>query len=124
MPYGARVIETITPKHWAAGPSCKRRRVEAAMFHRQTWEDNSMSDVHLDRALSEEFAGRSAEIHALKASDPAFRTLLESNHKLWAEIQKIQESIAPADDAVLENLEKLRLLVLDEISSRLQAGPA
>jgi uncharacterized protein len=79
-----------------------------------------MTDTHLDRALSEEFTGRSAEIHALKASDPAFRVLLELNHELWAEIQKIQESIQPAEDAVLEDLEKRRLQVLDEISARLQ----
>jgi uncharacterized protein YdcH (DUF465 family) len=79
-----------------------------------------MSDTHLDRALSEEFAGRSAEIHALKASDPLFMALLERNHDLWVNIQKIQENIQPAEDAVLDKLEKRRLLVLDEISTRLQ----
>jgi uncharacterized protein YdcH (DUF465 family) len=79
-----------------------------------------MSDTHLDRALSEEFAGRSAEIHALKASDSLFMALLERNHDLWADIQKIQENIQPAEDAVLDKLEKRRLLVLDEISTRLQ----
>ena len=78
-----------------------------------------MTDTHLDRALSEEFAGRSTEIHALKASDPAFGALLERNHELWAEIQRIQESIQPAEDAVLEDLEKRRLKGLDEISDRL-----
>jgi uncharacterized protein len=79
-----------------------------------------MSDTHLDRALCEEFAGRSAEIHALKASDPLFMALLERNHDLWENIQKIQENIQPAEDAVLEELEKRRLLVLDEISARLK----
>jgi uncharacterized protein YdcH (DUF465 family) len=81
---------------------------------------DNMTDTHLDRALSEEFAGRSAEIHALKAADPAFGKLLERNHELWAEIQKIQESIQPAEDAVLEDMEKRRLKVLDEISVRLR----
>jgi uncharacterized protein len=81
-----------------------------------------MTDTHLDRALCEEFAGRSAEVHALKASDPAFGKLLERNHELWAEIQEIQEGIQPAEDAVLEDLEKRRLKVLDEISARLQAS--
>jgi uncharacterized protein YdcH (DUF465 family) len=79
-----------------------------------------MSDTHLDRALSEEFAGRSAEIHALKASDPLFMALLERNHELWANIQKIQEGIQPAEDTVLEELEKRLLLALDEISAQLQ----
>jgi uncharacterized protein YdcH (DUF465 family) len=78
-----------------------------------------MTDTHLDRALSQEFAGRSAEIHALKASDSTFGALLDRNHQLWAEIQRIQENIQPAEDAVLEDLEKRRLKVLDEISVRL-----
>ena len=65
-----------------------------------------MNDIHLDRALSEEFAGNATQIHALKAADPAFKALLEFNHELWAEIQRIQESVAPADDDVLEDLEK------------------
>jgi uncharacterized protein YdcH (DUF465 family) len=83
-----------------------------------------MTDIHLDRALSEEFAGRSAEIHALKASDAAFGALLEFNHELWADIQRIQESIAPAEDVVLEDLEKRRLQVLDEIAERLSKRQA
>ena len=78
-----------------------------------------MTDIHLDRALSEEFTGRSKEIHALKGSDPAFAALLEFNHELWAEIQRIQGGLAPAADAVLENLEKRRLQVLDEMAERL-----
>jgi hypothetical protein len=36
----------------------------------------------------------------------AICSILEFNHELWAEIQRIQESVAPADDDVLEDLEK------------------
>jgi hypothetical protein len=65
------------PGALGAGSSCRNA---AAMTRRRSDPGRkSMSDVHLDRALSEEFAGRSAEIHALKASDPAFRALLERN---------------------------------------------
>ena len=73
--------------------------------------------THLDQALAEEFADKADAIHALKASDPAFRALLEQNHDLWKQIQQIQKGIAPADDAVLEDLEKRRLLILDRIGA-------
>lgn len=76
---------------------------------------------HLDRALSEEFDSRADEIHALKAKDPSFGELLERNHDLWEQIQNIQNGITPADDDVLETLEKRRLALLDEISKRLDA---
>lgn len=74
---------------------------------------------HLDDALAEEFADKADAIHALKATDGRFRDLLEQNHQLWKQIQQIQKGIAPAEDAVLEELEKRRLLVLDEIAARL-----
>lgn len=78
-----------------------------------------MSTTHLDQALAEEFADKAEAIHALKASDPGFRDLLEQNHDLWKQIQQIQKGIAPADDAVLADLEKRRLLILDQIGARI-----
>lgn len=77
-----------------------------------------MSTTNLDQALAEEFADKAEAIHALKASDSSFRDLLEQNHDLWKQIQQIQKGIAPADDAVLEDLEKRRLLILDQIGAR------
>lgn len=78
-----------------------------------------MTQTRLDRALAEEFADKAEAIHELKAKDAAFRKLLERNHLLWEQIQKIQEGIVPTEDARLETLEKKRLLILDEISARL-----
>jgi uncharacterized protein YdcH (DUF465 family) len=78
-----------------------------------------MAQPHLDRALAEEFSDRADAIHALRAKDPAFDKLLEQNHELWEQIQKIQEGITPTEDARLETLEKQRLLILDEIAARL-----
>ncbi len=80
------------------------------------------NDEHLDHALSEEFAGHAAEIHALKISDAHFRGLLERNHKLWKEIQQIQKGIQPTSDEQLHTLEKQRLAVLDEIALRLKSA--
>jgi uncharacterized protein YdcH (DUF465 family) len=79
-----------------------------------------MQETHLDRALSEEFAGQADKIHALKAADPTFKNLLDRNHDLWLEIQKIQENVTPADETVLEDREKRRLSILDEISAKLR----
>lgn len=78
-----------------------------------------MLTTHLDQALAEEFGDQAEAIHALKAADPAFRALLEENHDLWKQIQQIQKGIAPADDAVLEDLEKRRLAILDRIGARI-----
>lgn len=75
-----------------------------------------MADEHLDHALEEEFQGKGAIIHALKVKDAHFRGLMERNHALWKEIQKIQNGIEAADDARHETLEKQRLVVLDEIA--------
>jgi len=78
-----------------------------------------MLTTHLDHALAEEFADKAEAIHALKASNPAFRVLLEQNHDLWKQIQQIQKGIQPADDAVLEDLEKRRLVILDQIGAQI-----
>lgn len=77
---------------------------------------NHTEETHLDHALAEEFSGRSAEIHALKASDAHFRKLLERNHDLWRQIQQVENGLKPSSDEHLETLQKQRLAVLDEIA--------
>ncbi len=74
---------------------------------------------HLDHALAEEFAGSAATIRDLKVNDAHFRGLLERNHELWMQIQKIQNGLEPTEDSVLENFEKQRLIVLDEIAAKI-----
>jgi len=81
-----------------------------------------MSTEHLDHALSEEFAGKSATIHTLKTTNAHFHKLLEHNHELWQQIQNIQNGITPTDDTTLEVLEKKRLKLLDEIASMVAAA--
>ena len=78
--------------------------------------------TELSQDLAEEFAGRAEAIHALKAKDAHFRTLLERNHTLWKEIQQIQKGLKPADDEAWETLEKQRLVVLDQIAAALAAA--
>lgn len=79
---------------------------------------------HLDNALAEEFAGHGDTIHKLKVSDPDFRALMERNHALWTQIQKIQHGVTPAEDAVRHELEKLRLKLLDEIAAGIAKAEA
>ncbi len=79
---------------------------------------------HLDRALREEFSGHGEAIHSLKLNDNHFKKLLIKNHELFEQIQNIQNNITPADDFVLDNLEKQRLLILDEIGEIISAYEA
>lgn len=83
-----------------------------------------MNQEHLDYALAEEFGGHAPTIHRLKQSDAHFATLLERNHRLFKEIQRIQAGIAPAEDATLERLEKERLAALDAIAAAVAAAEA
>jgi len=86
-----------------------------------------MTQEHLDHALAEEFAGHAQTIHALKLRDAHFAHLLERNHTLFKEINRIQSGIAPAEDAALERLERERLAALDQIAAAVaaaEAGPA
>lgn len=75
---------------------------------------------HLDHALQEEFAGHKDAIHALKLADNHFKKLLIKNHELFDQIQNIQNNVTPSDDVTLENLEKQRLLILDEIGVKIR----
>lgn len=75
-----------------------------------------MHNEQLDRALAEEFTGHGEIIHQLKVASPHFKSLMELNHKLWEEIQGIQNGTHPASDTHLETLEKQRLKILDEIA--------
>jgi len=103
----------------------KRRAAQASMckgqpkFEMRVAIGEPMSTTHLDQALAEEFADKAEAIHALKVSNPHFRTLLEQNHDLWKQIQQIQKGIAAAEDSVLEDLEKRRLNLLDQIAAQI-----
>lgn len=81
-----------------------------------------MQDIHLDGALAEEFSGKGEIIHKLKTTNAHFKRLMEENHELWVQINNIQNQVTPADDAVLEDLEKKRLLILDEIGTMIAAA--
>jgi len=77
-----------------------------------------------EQALAEKFRGHGAKINQLKLKDTHFVTLLERNHALYKEIQRIQSGAAPAEDAALERLEKERLATLDAIATALAAAEA
>ncbi len=83
-----------------------------------------MDEVHLDHALSEEFGSQIDTVHRLKVSNPHFRVLMERNHVLWKDIQKMQNGLAPAADEARHDLEKSRLAVLDEMATMLDDAAA
>jgi uncharacterized protein YdcH (DUF465 family) len=71
---------------------------------------------HLDLALAEAFAGHGPTIHRLKVSNAHFKKLMTDNHSLWTEIHNIQNGVQASAAARLEELEKKRLIILDEIA--------
>jgi uncharacterized protein len=75
----------------------------------------------LPHDLAEEFPGKADLIQRLEGENAHFAVLLQKNHTLWKEIQQIQKGIQPAEDEVLETLEKQRLAVLDEIATMVAA---
>lgn len=79
------------------------------------------NEEHLDYALQEEFSGHKDTIHTLKLEDNHFKKLLIKNHELWTQIQNIQNNVTPTDDLTLENFEKQRLLILDEIAAAIRS---
>ena len=81
-----------------------------------------MTEEHLDHALAEEFAGHAETIRRLKLASAHFAGLLQRNHQLFREIQRIQADIEPAEDATLERLERERLAVLDHIAAAVTAA--
>lgn len=84
-----------------------------------TTKGNMMS--HTPHELHDEFPAATAQIHALKASDPRFATLADRYHVLNREIHRIDSGIEAASDDRTEELKKERLALLDEVTTALAA---
>ena len=73
------------------------------------------NNIHLDSALAEEFTGKEAVIRKLKAENPRFKELMEQNHEIWEDINNRQNQVTAPDDTYITELERKRLVILDEI---------
>ena len=77
---------------------------------------------HTPHELSEEFPEAIETIHELKTADAHFAKLADEYHEVNREIHRIETRTAPASEVYEEELRKRRLLLKDEIASRIKAA--
>jgi hypothetical protein len=65
-----------------------------------------MNDIHLDRALSEEFAGKATKYMSSRQRTPRSRLSSSSTMSYGPRYKGSRRASPPADDDVLEDLEK------------------
>ncbi|MEW9612871.1 YdcH family protein [Shinella sp. S4-D37] len=70
--------------------------------------------------LGEEFPGQLDQIHALKAVDPAFATLLQEYDEVNDTIHLAETSVAPVGEDHETKLRKQRLSIKDRIAAALK----
>lgn len=70
--------------------------------------------------LREEFPGQLDRIHALKAADPAFASLLQEYDEVNDRIHLAETSIAPVGEDHETALRKQRLAIKDRIAGALK----
>ena len=75
---------------------------------------------HVPNELAEQFPDKIDAIHDLKVSDEHFAKLHEDYHELNRAIHRDETNIEPTDDFHLEDMRKVRLNMLDEISGLLR----
>lgn len=79
---------------------------------------------HFLHDLKSEFPADTEILHQLKLSDPRFTTLADDYHAHNKEIQRIESGIEASSDDRLDELKKLRLLMLDEVSTMIDRAKA
>lgn len=72
--------------------------------------------THPPHDLHTEFPDDGAILHTLKMNDAHFRRRADSYHDINRELHRIEIGVEPASDARTEELKKMRLHILDEIS--------
>ncbi|MFM8500021.1 MAG: YdcH family protein [Chakrabartia sp.] len=63
-------------------------------------------------------------LHHLKTTNAHFAALAERYHVVNREIHRIEAEVEPSSDARTEDLKKQRLLLIDEISQRVETAKA
>jgi len=81
--------------------------------------------THVPNELHDAFPEQADALQALKARDGHFQRLAERYRLVNRDIHRIESDVTPASDAVLEDLKKQRLALLDEVATMLaRATPA
>ena len=77
---------------------------------------------HVPHELHEEFPEAADILHTLKTTDAHFARLSDEYHTINREVHRIETTVEPAADEVLENLKKKRLHLKDQIAAMLAAA--
>jgi uncharacterized protein len=78
--------------------------------------------THTPHDLHTEFPDDGAVLHALKMNNAHFQSRADSYHDINREIHRIEAGVDAASDARIEELKKTRLVLLDDISSKIAAA--
>ena len=70
---------------------------------------------HEHHDLIHEFPEYREQIHNLKTTNEQFRELFDAYHKIDREVYRVENSIEPRADVVLEELKKRRFAIKDEL---------
>jgi len=76
--------------------------------------------THTPHELAAKFPHKKDQIHKLKLSDDHFAHLAEEYHKVNREIHRIEVEVEAASDERAEDLKKMRIKLLDEVSNYLK----
>ena len=74
---------------------------------------------HVPHDLSADFPESVEQIQELKLTDTHFARLAEEYHVLNRRVHRAETNIEPLDDFAVQELRKQRMLLKDEIASRL-----
>jgi uncharacterized protein len=74
---------------------------------------------HVPHELHEEFPEHTQLLHDLKLGNAHFASLADKYHEINRSIHRIEAQVDAAEDAVLEQLKKMRLALKDQISTML-----
>jgi uncharacterized protein YdcH (DUF465 family) len=77
--------------------------------------------AHTPHELAEEFPELAGRIEKLKQEDAHFARLAKEYHELNREIHRVETDIEPASDAHQTDLRRRRMVLKDQLYSRLRA---
>ena len=72
---------------------------------------------HVPHELAEEFPNDTETLHTLKTTNAHFAKLADEYHTINREIHRIEAGIEAVADEHAEDLKKMRLKLMDEISA-------
>lgn len=77
--------------------------------------------THVAHELTEEFPENVEAIQTMRVANAHFARLADRYHEVNRSLHRMETNVEPADDFIMEELKKKRLLLKDEIAALLNA---